>query len=98
MSRPRVAAIGGYRRTSARPGLGRLNVLGGQDLVRGGTILAGPPPVARGPLPVLGDVAVAGFGEQFVQVGRPVVRTGRVHAHRRHPLASLAGSQARGLG
>jgi hypothetical protein len=77
------------------PRPGRLSVAGPEDSISGGTILMGLPVVFRRSLAVLGDVAVAGLGEQFVQPGCPVVRAGRVNAHRRHPLESLERPQAR---
>ena len=52
--------LAGMRRSAPQP-------LGAEDPVRGGTILAGPPPVYRCPGPVLGDVAQADLGEQLVQ-------------------------------
>jgi hypothetical protein len=44
---------------------------------------------------VVGDVAVAGIGEQLVHPGRAVVRAGCMNAHHRHPLESLERPQAR---
>jgi len=74
---------------------GRLDVLGTEHSGCCDTIFLGLLPVHGRPLPVFVYVSLAGIGEQFVQLRRPVMGAGRVEAHDRCALHRLEGSHAR---